>query len=76
MSWKESKMTTHLTLEYWLDDGWYVGRMKEIPGVFSQGADLTELEENIIEAYRLVLSESSAVEIPQGSKTKELAVTI
>jgi predicted RNase H-like HicB family nuclease len=76
MGLKEPKMTTHLTLEYWLDDGWYVGRMKEIPGVFSQGADLTELEENIIEAYRLVLSESSAVEIPQGSKTKELAVTI
>ena len=29
-------MTTRLTLEYWMDDGWYVGRLREIPGVFSQ----------------------------------------
>ena len=28
------------TLEYWIDDGWYVGRIKEIPGVFSQGRTL------------------------------------
>jgi hypothetical protein len=25
-------------LQYWIDDGWYVGRLKEVPGVFSQGA--------------------------------------
>jgi hypothetical protein len=22
----------YFTLEYWLDDGWYVGRLKEVPG--------------------------------------------
>jgi predicted RNase H-like HicB family nuclease len=26
-----------LTLEYWPDEGGYVGRLREIPGVFSQG---------------------------------------
>jgi len=26
-----------LTLEYWEDDGWLVGRLVEVPGVFSQG---------------------------------------
>ena len=45
------------TLEYWADDGWYVGRLKEIPGVFSQGASLQELEENIRDAYQLIVEE-------------------
>jgi hypothetical protein len=33
----EIVMVRYFTLEYWSDDGWYVGRLKEIPGVFSQG---------------------------------------
>ena len=51
----------NLTLEYWLDDGWYVGRLKEIPGVFSQGASLQELEENIRDAYQLVREEEKVL---------------
>ncbi|MBA7539587.1 hypothetical protein ES705_31867 [subsurface metagenome] len=43
---KEVKQTmlNHFTLEYWIDDNWYVGRRKEVPGVFSQGESLEELE--------------------------------
>jgi hypothetical protein len=37
-------MLRHFTLEYWVDDDWYVGRLKEVPGVFSQGESLDELE--------------------------------
>jgi len=43
------------TLEYWLDDGWYVGRLKEVPGVFSQGETLEELVENIREVFQLMM---------------------
>jgi predicted RNase H-like HicB family nuclease len=50
-------MTRQFTLEYWLDDGWYVGRLKEVPGVFSQGETLEELEENIKDAYQLMMAE-------------------
>ncbi|HLE25278.1 MAG TPA: type II toxin-antitoxin system HicB family antitoxin [Thermodesulfobacteriota bacterium] len=50
-------MLRYFTLEYWVDEGWYVGRLKEVPGVFSQGESLEELEENIREAYRLMLEE-------------------
>jgi len=50
----------HFSLEYWLDDGWYVGRLKEVPGVFSQGATLEELEENIKDAYALMLQDGAA----------------
>ena len=47
-------MLRNFTLEYWKDEGWYVGRLKEIPGIFSQGERLEELEENIREAYQLM----------------------
>ena len=42
------------TIEYWEDDGWFVGRLIEVPGVFSQGETLSELKENINDAYRLM----------------------
>ena len=44
-----------LTLEYWEDEGWLVGRLVEVPGVFSQGESLKELKENIQDAYNLML---------------------
>lgn len=50
-------MLRHFTLEYWVDEGWYVGRIKEVPGVFSQGESLEELEENIRDAYHLMAEE-------------------
>lgn len=50
-------MLRHFTLEYWVDEGWYVGRLKEVPGVFSQGESLKELEENIRDAYHLMTEE-------------------
>lgn len=66
-------MLRHFTLEYWVDDGWYVGRLKEVPGVFSQGESLEELEENIREAYHLMMEEEEIV--PKAEvKTKDLGV--
>ncbi len=50
-------MVRHFTLEYWLDEGWYIGKLKEVPGVFSQGESLEELEENIRDVYQLVIEE-------------------
>ena len=50
-------MQKHFTLEYWMDDGWYVGKLKEVSGVFSQGESLEELEENILDAFRMMASE-------------------
>jgi len=48
-------MPRRFTLEYWQDSGWYVGRLTEVPGVFSQGETLEKLEENIRDAYRMML---------------------
>ncbi|GAH93933.1 unnamed protein product [marine sediment metagenome] len=51
-------MRRTFTLEYWKDEGWYVGRLKEVPGIFSQAESLKKLEENIREAYNLMMSTS------------------
>ncbi len=48
-------MLRYFTLKYWKDEGWYVGKLKEIPGVFSQGESIEELEHNIREAYQLMI---------------------
>lgn len=46
-------MTHPFTLEYWRDKEWFVGRLVEVPSVFSQGESLEELQENIQDAYDL-----------------------
>ena len=66
-------MERHFTLEYWIDDEWYVGRLKEVPGVFSQGESLEELEENIKEAYHLMMAEEEVLP-PHETYQKELAI--
>ena len=47
------------TMEYWIDDGWYVGKLKEVPGVFSQGETLAKLELNIEDAFKCIVPVSS-----------------
>ena len=51
-------MKRDFTLEYWLDEGWYVGRLREVPGVFSQGETMEELIRNVEEAYHLMLKDT------------------
>jgi predicted RNase H-like HicB family nuclease len=48
-------------MEYWKEGCWFVGRLPEVPGVFSQGATLVELEENIRDAYRMMREEQDSV---------------
>ena len=69
-------MERHFTLEYWIDDDWYVGRIKEIPGVFSQGETLEELENNIKDAYSMVIESESEIDITSDIKTKDLIVKV
>ena len=54
-------MPRAFTLEYWQDEGWFVGRLKEVPGIFSQGETLEDLKVNILEAYRLMIDEEKKV---------------
>ena len=67
-------MLRHFTLEYWVDDNWYVGKLKEVPGVFSQGESLQELEKNIQDAYNLMIEDEF---LPHAeAQTKELEIQV
>jgi predicted RNase H-like HicB family nuclease len=68
-------MLKHFTLEYWKDSRWYVGKLKEVPGVFSQGKSLHELEENIRDAYYLMVEEAERP-LQIVTKTKEIEIEI
>jgi len=68
-------MVKTLTLEFWIEDGWYIGRLKEVPGVFSQGETLNELEENIKDAYELMMeTEPELSRLDVMSKEIEVAI--
>ncbi|GAB6058648.1 hypothetical protein JCM31598_17650 [Desulfonatronum parangueonense] len=60
-------------LVYWEDDGWVVGKIEEIPGVFSQGETLDELKENIHDAYWLMMEDEASEE---RSGQRELVVAL
>ena len=68
-------MRRTFTLEYWQDENWYVGQLREVPGVFSQGATLTELEDNIRDAYELVLEDSGKPAL-RNVQQKEIEVEV
>jgi len=65
-------MAIAFELEYWQDDGWYVGKLKGVPGVFSQGETIEELEENIRDAYRMMIEEEG--QPPAGGQVKPLVI--
>ncbi len=68
-------MGVTLSLEFWKDGKWYVGQLREVPGVFSQGRTLEELDENIRDAYRLMLRGRPAVR-RTGVRRKHIAIAV
>lgn len=68
-------MKHEFTLEFWQDDGWYIGKLKEVPGIFSQGETLGELEENIADAYRMMTEEGSDSRHPTA-ETKGIVLDV
>jgi len=64
-------MKRFFRLEYWKDDGWLVGKLMKVSGVFSQGETLKELQENIEDAYHEMLETKAALSHP----TAQLAFT-
>ncbi|MDQ6626069.1 MAG: type II toxin-antitoxin system HicB family antitoxin [Verrucomicrobiota bacterium] len=63
------------TLEYWQDEGWYVGRLKEIPAVISQGETLEELQAMVRDAYHLMVEDAAAnAFVPKDRQ--ELAISL
>jgi predicted RNase H-like HicB family nuclease len=69
-------MKRNFTLEYWRDEGWFVGRLKEVPGVFSQGATIYDLEENIRDAYKMMKESETLPKLATKSHKRELSINV
>jgi predicted RNase H-like HicB family nuclease len=53
-------MNTKLTMVYWKSKKFWLGKLLEHPEIMTQGRTLNELEENIQDAYRMMIEGSSA----------------
>lgn len=63
-------MKTKLTLVYWKSEKFWLGKLLEYPEVMTQGETLEELEENIKDAYRLLVLE----DVPEEHQTKTITL--
>jgi predicted RNase H-like HicB family nuclease len=72
----EGMTVVRFTMEWWRDGRWYVGRLREVPGVFSQGRTLRALEANLRDAYRLVLQEQPAIPQVHNTSRRTLAIAV
>ncbi len=63
-------MNKSLTLIYWKGEKFWLGKLLEYPDIMTQGETLEELEENIRDAYQLMVME----DVPTEYQVKEIAV--
>jgi len=59
-----------LTMIYWKSDRFWLGRLREFPDIMTQGLTLKELEENMRDAYRMMVLD----DVPEGYALKEITV--
>ena len=71
-------MKRQFTLDYWMDDGWYIGKLREVPNVFSQGETFEELQRNIQDAFALRRRESPTMpaEDPASHANHRISVQV
>jgi predicted RNase H-like HicB family nuclease len=63
-------MEKRLTMVYWKGERFWLGKLLEYPEIMTQGETLEELEENLKDAYRLMVLE----DVPDQYEIKEIAV--
>jgi predicted RNase H-like HicB family nuclease len=63
-------MKNTLTMIYWKGDRYWLGKLREHPEIMTQGETLEELEENIKDAYQLMVMD----DVPSNFEVKEIAV--
>ena len=65
-------METRLKMIYWKGQKFWVGKLVDHPEVMTQGKTLKELEENIVDANKLLVLD----EVPEDHATKEILVAV
>jgi len=59
-----------VTLIYWKEGDFWLGKLLEHPEIMTQGISLNELEENIKDAYLMMAMD----DVPEEHSTKEIAI--
>jgi predicted RNase H-like HicB family nuclease len=55
---------------YWKSEKFWLGKLLEYPDIMTQGETLEELEENLKDAYKLLVME----DVPEHYQTKKLTI--
>ncbi|HWQ69340.1 MAG TPA: type II toxin-antitoxin system HicB family antitoxin [Patescibacteria group bacterium] len=63
-------MGTNMTMIYWKGEKFWLGKLKEHPEIMTQGRTLKELEENLKDAYDMMVME----DVPAEHREKAIAV--
>ena len=59
-----------MTMIYWKGNKFWLGKLKESPEIMTQGRTLNELEENLKDAYQMMVME----EVPEKYREKAIAL--
>ena len=63
-------MSTKMTMIYWKGEKFWLGKLLEHPEIMTQGETVRELEENLKDAYRMMVMD----DVPQQYELKEITV--
>ena len=63
-------MYTKIKIVYWKGEKFWLGKILEHPEIMSQGETIEELEENLKDAYKLMLMD----DVPLNYQLKEISV--
>lgn len=63
-------MKTKLSMVYWKGEKFWLGKLLEHPEIMTQGETLEELEENLKDAYMLMVMD----DVPEGHTIKEITL--
>lgn len=63
-------MTMKMTMIYWKGEKFWLGKFKQHPEIMTQGKTLKELEENLRDAYQMMIME----DVPDNYHEKAIAL--
>jgi predicted RNase H-like HicB family nuclease len=63
-------MEKKLTMVYWKGERFWLGKLLEHPEIMTQGETLEELEENLRDAYRMMVMD----DVPDAHEMKEIVL--
>ena len=63
-------MASQMTMIYWKGEKFWLGKLKEHPEIMTQGETLEELEENLRDAFQMMVME----DVPEDHQEKAIAL--